>query len=161
MKRTSSSRTKQIIAFVIALLVPLAVGGIGSLVTISEIPNWYTTIAKPNLNPPNWLFGPVWTLLYVLMGISLFLIWRQHRARHKAYIVFAVQLLLNLAWSVVFFGFHQLWLAFIVIVALALAIVVTIKAFLPLSRAAALLLAPYLAWVIFASSLNLSIAILN
>lgn len=145
-------------------------GFVGSLFTFSEIPRWYVTISKPVFSPPNWVFGPVWTLLYALMGIAAWLVWEQLRTERTkknkkrawfALQVFGAQLLLNMLWSGIFFGMHNPALAFGEIVLLWIAILVTIKQFWPISRVAAYLLIPYIAWVSFASLLNFSVWQLN
>jgi translocator protein len=142
----------------------LLIGGIGSISTTPQIPTWYATLNKPFFQPPNYLFGPVWTLLYIMMGISAFMIWDKKiskKVKNSALTAFAVQLFLNAAWSPIFFSLHWLFIAFIVIVALWSAIVLTIKKFYPISKSAAYLLIPYLLWVSFASVLNLSLWLLN
>ena len=138
-------------------------GGIGALFTTPSIPTWYAGLVKPALNPPAWVFGPVWTLLYALMGVALFLIWRSARSKGKgmAYAFFGVQLALNTLWSIIFFGWHEPGNASVEIIFLWLAIVATVISFNRISHAAALLLVPYLLWVSFASYLNLSLWQLN
>lgn len=148
----------------IAILVCEGAGIVGSLFTLSEIPTWYATLHKPLLSPPNWVFGPVWTALYLLMGIALYLVWRRGlktKGVKKAFAVFGLQLVLNSLWSVVFFGLHNPFLALYIIGAMWVLIVATIIAFRSVSPTAAYLLVPYLAWVTFASYLNYSIWALN
>lgn len=145
---------------VIAILVSLAAGGLGSIFTSSAIPTWYATLSKPALNPPNWIFAPVWTTLFVLMGIAAFLIWKQGADKPKvreALKIFLGQLILNALWSFIFFGLHEPGWAFIEIILLWLAILATILSFYRLSKAAAYLLIPYILWVSFAAYLNLAI----
>ena len=144
----------------LALLTPLAVGGLGSLPTAKAIPSWYRTLDKPSWNPPDAVFGPVWTTLYGLMGIALVLVRRQPRdeSTDRAQGVFGLQLALNLAWSFVFFGDRSLRGGLVVITLLWVSILATVAAFWPVRRAAAVLLVPYLAWVSFASVLNAEIA---
>ena len=140
------------------------VGLLGTPFTISSIPTWYATLAKPLFAPPNWIFGPVWTLLYLLMGVSFYLIWRQDEKKKKvktARNYFLVQLALNFIWSPIFFGLRAPLLGFIVIVAMWVLIVMTMKKFYPLSKWAAYLLVPYLLWVSFATILNAAIVVLN
>jgi tryptophan-rich sensory protein len=132
-------------------------GILGSVFTVPAISGWYVTLNKPSFNPPSWLFGPVWTLLYFLMGISLYLIW----IRKGDLKWFWVQLFLNSLWSIIFFGLRSPGLALLEIIILWLAILVTIKTYLKTYRPAAYLLYPYLAWVSFASFLNFSIWLLN
>ena len=140
------------------------VGIIGSVFTVSAIPNWYSSLNKPFFSPPNWLFGPVWTLLYLFMGISLYLIWQQGVQKKKiktALKYFFIQLALNFVWTPIFFGLKSPALALIVIIAMLVFIVLTIKKFYPINNWAAYLLIPYLAWVSFATILNASIVLLN
>jgi tryptophan-rich sensory protein len=138
--------------------------GIGSFATIPNIPGWYAGLDKPSFTPPNWAFGPAWTVLYVLMGISFWRILNTANGspgRRTAIGVFIVQLTLNALWSVAFFGLHSPLFGLVVIFAMIAAIVATIFAFWPLDRIAGLLMLPYLAWVAFASALNLSVFLLN
>lgn len=150
-------------ALAISLAVCLAAGGLGSLATSAKIPTWYATLAKPAWNPPNWVFGPVWTTLYVLMAIAAFLVWqrRGHPAARRGLQWFAAQLALNTLWSFLFFGLESPGLAMLEIVALWAAIAVTIAHFRQVSMPAAWMLAPYLGWVSFASGLNFAIWRLN
>ena len=147
----------------LSLLVVFAACALGSVVTFPSIAGWYAGLAKPSFNPPNWVFGPVWTLLFTLMGVSLYMVWesRQKRSKRTAYILFGLQLTLNVLWSAVFFGLHQPDFALAVIVALLAAVVATIVAFWPFSRTAAILLMPYALWICFASALNGAVSILN
>jgi benzodiazapine receptor len=139
-----------------------AVGGIGAIATASSVDTWYAQLHKPSWTPPSWLFGPVWTTLYVLMGIAAYLVWRsEHPARPTALTMFFVQLVLNGAWSPVFFGMRAVFPALIIIMAMLVAIAVTIYWFAKVSRAAAWMLAPYLAWVCYATTLNWGINALN
>lgn len=136
----------------------------GSMVTLPAIPAWYAGLNKPFFSPPNWVFGPVWTILYLLMGIALYLIWNRglkNKATQKAVKIFLIQLALNFVWSLVFFGFHSPLLAFLIIIALWAMIVYSIYLFNKLSNLATLLLLPYILWVSFALILNLFIVILN
>lgn len=140
------------------------VGLLGTPFTISAIPTWYATLNKPFFAPPNWLFGPVWTLLYFMMGVSFFLIWKQGLQKKKiktASMYFLAQLALNFIWSPIFFGFRAPLFALVVIVAMWAMIVMTMKKFYPLSRFAFYLLVPYLLWVSFATLLNAAIVLLN
>lgn len=135
----------------------LGVGLLGSFFTASSIPTWYGTLNKPEFSPPNWVFAPVWTTLYFLMGISLYLIWLKKRIP----LVFWIQLFLNFLWSIIFFGFKNPGLALVDILALWITILLTIKAFSKINNLAGKLLWPYLAWVSFATYLNFSIWIIN
>jgi len=140
------------------------VGIAGSVFTVSAIPAWYASLNKPSFAPPNWVFGPAWTLLYFLMGMSFYLIWRQGWKKEKVKTAgkyFFVQLGLNFIWSPIFFGLRAPLLGLIVIVAMWALIVMTMKKFYPLSRLAFYLLVPYLLWVSFATILNAAIVVLN
>lgn len=162
-------------------------GIIGSIFTVSAIPNWYAALVKPALNPPSWVFGFVWTILYFLIGVSLFLVWKNNwetknlilESRRKtwnafserlwtgdlqktnAIIIFGIQYFLNILWSFIFFGLHLPGLAFFEILALWFAIIWTIVNFYRISKLAAYLLLPYVLWVSFAAYLNYVIWILN
>jgi tryptophan-rich sensory protein len=128
------------------------------------IPTWYATLNKPMFSPPNWLFGPVWTALYFLMGVSLFLVWKQGFKKKQvksAVKVFLFQLVVNFLWSILFFGLQSPLLGLIDIVLMLGLIIYSIKLFYPISKIAAYLLVPYLLWVSFATLLNLFILILN
>ena len=152
------------IKLIVSILLAEAAGAAGALITAPAVATWYTTLNKPALNPPAWVFGPVWTTLYLLMGIAAFLVWRRWGSdpRVKAALaVYLIQLFLNAIWSPVFFGLHAPGAALVVIALLWLAIVATMVKFHPISRAAAYLLIPYLLWVSFASYLNFSIWRLN
>lgn len=153
----------RIVKLLFSIALSFAAAGIGSLATTPNIPTWYAVLEKPFFNPPNWVFGPVWTLLYLLMGLSLYLVWTSKGKTSKqiAYKLFGVQLILNALWSIVFFGLHQPWLAVVVIITLLAILVFTVRTFAKYSKAAALLLVPYIAWVSFATMLNLGIALLN
>ncbi len=154
-----------IVKLVVSCAVPFLVGLMGSFfMTADSLGNWYADLNKPFFNPPNWIFGPVWTTLYIMMGISAYLVWQKDINSKAVRIVlacFAVQLFLNAIWTPLFFGLHSPLLGLIDIVLLLNAIIVTIFAFLQISRIAALLLIPYLAWVSFATVLNASIYLLN
>jgi len=141
----------------------LAVGALGGWVTADSVKTWYTTINKPSFTPPNWVFGPVWTVLYVLMGVAAWRVWCKARPDQLRVplALFAVQLALNLAWSVVFFGAHRIGGAVVVIVGLEAAILATMVAFRRIDGLAALLLVPYALWVVFAAALNIAVWQLN
>jgi benzodiazapine receptor len=150
-----------ILAFV--LICELA-GVIGSVFTTPSIPGWYAALAKPPFNPPNWIFAPVWTTLYVLMGIAAYLVYEKGLKRkevRKALAVFAGQLLLNTLWSVVFFGAHMILGAAVIIIILWGMIAATLWRFSRISKASAYLLVPYILWVSFATVLNISLYVLN
>lgn len=148
----------------IGILICNMVGLVAGWVTVSAIPDWYVQLNKPFFNPPGWLFGPVWTVLYTLMGISAAAIWEVGFEQEKikyALSIFGIQLLLNGIWSFLFFGFKSPLLAFIEIIALLIGILLTIKVFKKIKPWTAWLLLPYLLWVVFASVLNFAIYILN
>lgn len=151
---------KLIIAVVAVELAGLA----GSVFTVSSVSTWYAELVKPAFNPPAWLFAPVWTILFALMGIALFLIWRKGFKGRDAKIsicIFIGQMTLNIFWSAIFFGLHNPAAAFIEIIALWLLILATIIMFAKISKPAAWLLVPYILWVSFAGYLNYSIWTLN
>lgn len=138
-----------------------AAGALGSVFTISAIPVWYAALQKPWFTPPNWLFAPVWLVLYFLMGVTLYLLWERRPRSGAALVAFGVQLVLNIAWSAVFFGAHDLFYGFVVIAMLWVAILATMVLSFRLSRSAATLLAPYILWVTIASALNYYVWVLN
>ena len=147
----------------VALTVVAAAGTIGSLATTPNIPTWYAGLTKPAFNPPNWIFAPVWTALYVMMAAAFFRILRLPASaqRRSAIIAFLGQMALNALWSVVFFAMRSPPVGFLVIVSLWTLIFLTMLRFLTLDRTAGWLLAPYLAWVTFAAVLNGAIWSLN
>ena len=151
---------KKPIKFVLAIILCFAASAIGSIFTVSSIPSWYSTLIKPSFNPPNWIFGPVWTILYFLMAITLYLIWTKKK-NVQAERWFYLQLILNAAWSVIFFGLHQPLIAFIIIILLWLSILATIFWARKTTKTGAYLMIPYILWVTFASVLNLMLVILN
>lgn len=155
---------KKIIRLAIAIVVCELIGLIGTPFTISAIPTWYRSLNKPFFSPPNWVFGPVWTILYLLMGISVFIIWEKGLKKKKvkeAVWYFGIQLILNFIWTFLFFGLRSLLFGMIDIVMLWIFILLTILKFYKLSKPAAYMLIPYLMWVSFASILNFSVLILN
>jgi translocator protein len=155
---------RKAIFLVAAVVISFVPGAIGSLFTAPAIPTWYAGLIKPAFNPPAWVFGPAWTLLYLLMGIALFLVVKDGltERRVKAAVgVFAVQLCLNGLWSYVFFGMKSPGWALVEISALWVSIVISLVLFFRISRAAGLLLVPYLGWVTFAALLNGAIWRLN
>lgn len=151
-------------ALVISIGICLAAGAIGGLSTASSVGSWYAGLNKPSFNPPSWVFGPVWTTLYILMGLAAWLVWLR-RAEHAgvkwALVIFAIQLVLNVAWSFLFFGLRSPLAAFVDLVVLWIAILATVMAFARVSSTAAALLIPYLLWVSFAGVLNFTIWQLN
>lgn len=138
-----------------------AAGIIGSIFTAPSIAGWYATLIKPEIAPPNWIFGPVWTTLFLLMGIAAFLVWRTKKNSKIALGIFGVQLILNVLWSFLFFGLQSPGAALVEIVLLWLSIAATIWAFAKISKPAAWLLVPYIAWVSFAGYLNFLLWSLN
>lgn len=155
---------KKALRILVFVLVCLLAGFIGSIFTTPSIPGWYAGLTKPSFNPPNWIFAPVWTTLYVLMGLSAFLVYEKGPKKRDvgtALAIFAVQLVLNALWSIIFFGAHLILGAAVLIVILWAMIVITIGLFSRISRAAAYLLVPYILWVSFATVLNISLYVLN
>ena len=158
-----------IIKLLIAIGICQFIGNSGLLFTMSAVPTWYATLQKPWFNPPNWVFGPVWVILYTLMGISLYLVWdrglKHHGVKKAIYIfdlqIFLAQLVLNAVWTFLFFGLKSPLLAFLEIIFLWIAIAITIFRFYKVSKEAAWLLVPYLLWVSFAAVLNYYVLILN
>jgi benzodiazapine receptor len=155
---------KDYITLALFILLAQSAGVLGSASTITSIDTWYVTLTKPVLNPPSWVFGPVWTLLYTLMGIASFLVWRKAGKTLEgkvALVIFFVHLGINALWSIIFFGYQNPELAFGWIVFLLAVIVIMTGLFWRISRWAGMLLLPYIAWVSFASYLNYSIWMLN
>jgi benzodiazapine receptor len=165
--KTGAARSALVL--VAFLAISFAVAALGSLATFDNVDGWYADADKAFWNPPNWIFGPAWTLLYTLMSVAAWLVWRQrHRVGVKrALTLYVVQLVLNSVWTPVFFGLYPavgptaLWVALVIIVALDVAVLVTMIAFWRASRVAAWLLVPYWAWVLFATTLNAALAVLN
>ena len=164
-QRGGSEKMKiiDILKLVASLILCQLAGLLGSLFTTPAIPTWYQTLNKPSFTPPNWIFGPVWISLFILMGISLFMVWRRqyHTQVKAALIFFSVQLSLNVLWSVAFFGLKLPLLGLIDIILLWIAILLTIQNFLRVSKIGGFLLLPYLIWVSFAALLNFFLWILN
>ncbi len=152
---------KQIVAFVVSLIIAYIPGAVGNLVSPGQ---WYDDLEKPPLQPPGAVFPSVWIPLYLAMGVALYLLWRStadDSRKQYAYVLFGIQAVLNGAWSLVFFGLQQPWLAGVIIVALLAVVVYSIKFFMGVSKWAAYLFVPYAIWVAFATYLNLGVAILN
>lgn len=148
----------------ISIGVCFAAGAVGMVFTVSGITSWYPTLAKPVFNPPNWIFGPVWTILYILMAISLYRVWTKNTKNKKiqnALKIFGIHLFVNALWSPIFFGLHDLFLALAVIILLWYMILITIRTFAKIDKIASYLLWPYFIWVSFATILNFSIWLLN
>lgn len=148
----------------LSILICNLAGAIGSIFTMPAIDSWYGNLVKPALNPPSWVFGPVWTLLFVLMGVAAFIVynygWKKMEVK-IALSIFGFQLILNTLWSIIFFGLQNPGLAFLELVLLWMAILFSIISFYRVSKKAAYLLIPYIMWVSFAGYLNLSLFLLN
>ena len=147
---------------IMVLLAELA-GLFGSFFTLPSIATWYSSLVKPWFTPPSWVFGPVWILLYALMGIAAAIIWNSEKSkiRETALRIYFVQLAFNISWSIVFFGLNQPFLGFVNIVILWISIIFTIQQFGKISKTSANLMVPYLLWVTFATALNAAIWLLN
>lgn len=156
-------KTVDIRKLLISIILPLSTGAIAGIFTARAIPEWYATLNQPSFNPPNWIFGPVWTTLYIIMGISFFLIWKLEsgKERNQAIVIFLVQLLLNLGWSFCFFYFKMIGLALIEILLLWSTIFLMLTRFYKLKPLAAYLNIPYLLWVTYATVLNAAYFYLN
>ncbi|RDI04640.1 TspO/MBR family protein [Flavobacterium sp. AG291] len=162
MEQKPLSRTFKIIVMIVTCVV---IGAIAGLLTQKGVDTWYTTVQKPSFNPPNWVFAPVWSTLYVMMGIAAGLVWhemdRQRETVRKGLTFFAIQLALNALWSFIFFGLHNPFLALLEIILLWLMIYETFVQFNKVNKIARMLLIPYLLWVTFATLLNAAIWWLN
>ena len=153
----------QIFKLLASLSLPIGLGAVAGLFTAEAVPEWYETLNRPSFNPPNWLFGPVWTFLYILLGISLYLIWKQSasKERNLAIIIFLLQQALNFGWSFIFFYFNMIGLALIEIILLWINIILMLVLFYKIKPMAAYINIPYLLWVTFATVLNASYYLLN
>jgi tryptophan-rich sensory protein len=156
-------KANQIGKLIVSILLPLGVGGIAGMFTSEAIPGWYASLNQPSFNPPNQVFGPVWTALYTIMGISLFMIWKLpvSKQRNQAILIFMGQLFLNFCWSFFFFYFKMIGMALVDILALWIMIVVMLINFYKLRPLAAYINIPYLLWVTFATALNAAYFVLN
>ncbi len=154
---------KNILALIIFLLITFLAALVGNLFTVPNISTWYASLNKPSFSPPNWLFGPAWTILYVLMAVAAFLVWKKgEEPKIKSSLCFYfAQLLLNTAWSIAFFGLQNPFLGFVVIVILWLLILITLVKFWKIERLAGILFIPYILWVSFAAILNFAVWQLN
>jgi len=155
---------KPALKITIAVIVCLAIGGLSGVATTDAITGWYATITKPSFNPPNWIFGPVWTALYIMMGVAAGLVWKagwDKKDVRTALVIFGIQLLLNGLWSIIFFAWESPRWALVEILVLLVFILFTMVSFRRISIVAAYLLLPYLLWVSFATLLNASIWWLN
>jgi benzodiazapine receptor len=164
MNASTSNPKFQLIPFLISLGIVLAIGIVASLVTTPQITGWYTTLQKPSFNPPNWLFAPVWTLIYLLIAVAAYLVW-QRRDSSTNYLttraLYILQLALNFSWSIVFFGLHSLVGGLLIILLLWMMIFLNIRWFGKFNKVAGWLLFPYFLWVSFAAILNFSIYWIN
>lgn len=164
MSTMATTKKFQFLPLVTSLAITLAIGFVASLSTRPQIAGWYSRLNKPSFNPPNWLFAPVWTTLYIMIAIAAYLVWKE-RDKSGLYsttvTIYIIQLALNFSWSIIFFDFHGILPALVIILMLWLSIIANIRWFNKFSHTAAWLLAPYLLWVSFASLLNLSIYLLN
>ena len=159
-----NSKKDDVIKLVISILIPLIAGFIGSIATFDGITNFFNVLNKPAWTPPSWAFAPIWTTLFILMGIALFLVWRKGFERRDVKIamaVFGIQIILNIFWSVIFFGLRSITGGLIEIIILWIAILVNIIVFYRISKAAGLLLVPYIIWVTIASYLTYTVFLLN
>jgi len=161
-------KNSNIVRLVSSIALCFAAAALGSLFTMTQIATWYAGLHKPTFSPPNWIFGPVWTILYILMAIAMYLVWNyktknrvEHESRTTGLLYFFIQLTCNSLWSIIFFGLHAPLAAFIVILFLWIFIYLSMQKFFKVSKTAGQLLIPYLVWVSFASILNLSIILLN
>lgn len=148
---------------IISILIPLIVGLLGSIFTSSSVDSWYISLNKPSFNPPSYLFAPVWTVLFVLIGISFYFVWSKDFGSNKILTlgIYSLDLILNLLWSVLFFGLKNPFLAFIEIIILWFTILINIIVFSKVTKISGIMLIPYLLWVSFASVLNYAVFILN
>lgn len=157
-------KTKNIIKLIVSIVMPLLAGFIGSMYTMPNITSWYAYLVKPDFAPPNWIFGPVWTTLYILMGISLYLVWKNGFGKENvrlAILMFGYQIILNTLWSYLFFGLQNMLFGLIGIIVLWYAILVNMTMFARVSRKAAAFFLPYLVWVTFAGYINYILLTLN
>ena len=158
------SQKFRLVRLLISLSITLAIGMVASIVTRPQIAGWYSTLKKPSFNPPPWLFAPVWIAIYTMIAIAAYLVWQQ-RSRRPIYQttrnIYILQLCLNFLWSIMFFGFHQVFGALVIIILLWISIIFNIALFRKFSKAAGWLLLPYLLWVSFAGVLNAAIYLLN
>ncbi len=163
-KEVTKKTVRDGLKLLISIAVCIGAGLIGSLFTGGAIPTWYSLLQKPSFTPPSWLFAPVWFTLYILMGVSAFLVWRrgfQQFQVRESLIIFTVQLFLNALWSYAFFGLKSTLIGLLVIVPLWTAILLTILNFYKVSKTASLLIIPYILWVSYATVLNFAFYLLN
>lgn len=163
MRSSIDSTRRDLLALLVFLLLCLVVLGVGGAITATSVDTWYPALNKPWFNPPAWVFAPVWTLLYLMMAVAGWRVWRTpvSPARRNALLLYAVQLTLNVSWSLLFFGFQQIGMALVEIVTLLAAIAANTLVFWRLDRPAGALFVPYVVWVGYAALLNFSLWILN
>lgn len=154
-------KIKDLPKLLFSILICEGAGIVGSIFTFSAISTWYVTLSKPTFSPPNFIFGPVWTILYFLMGISVYLIWKSRKKVKEALNIFWIHLFFNATWSIAFFGFRSPLLGLVNILILWVLVIMVIYRFWKIKWVAGLLLLPYLAWVSFAAFLNYNIWLLN
>lgn len=158
------SYVQKVLKFIISIIICQSAGIFGSLFTFDSISDWYVTLEKPVFAPPNWIFGPVWITLYFLMGLSLYIVWKDElksKTRNAFFAVFGIQLILNALWSFLFFGLRSPFLGLLDIILLDIMVIVTIIYAKSISKLAMILLIPYLIWIVFASFLNYVIFLVN
>ncbi|VFJ14492.1 TspO/MBR family protein [Candidatus Nitrosocosmicus franklandus] len=158
------SYVQKVLKFIISIIICQSAGIFGSLFTFDSISDWYVTLEKPAFAPPNWIFGPVWITLYFLMGLSLYIVWKDElksKTRNAFFVVFGIQLILNALWSFLFFGLRSPFLGLLDIILLDIMVIVTIIYANSISKLAMILLIPYLIWIVFASFLNYVIFLVN
>lgn len=152
------------LALIINIAITLGIGALAGFATAKSVKTWYPTLNKPSFNPPNWLFAPVWTSLYILIGIAAYLVWiRRNKIIHlpRTIAIYFIQLILNLGWSFIFFYQHEIGFALAEIILLLIVIIVNALMFYKINKWAGLIFVPYIIWVIFASFLNYNLFILN
>ncbi len=158
------SYVQKVLKFIISIIICQSAGIFGSLFTFDSISDWYVTLEKPAFAPPNWIFGPVWITLYFLMGLSLYIVWKDElksKTRNAFFVVFGIQLILNALWSFLFFGLRSPFLGLLDIILLDIMVIVTIIYTKSISKLTMILLIPYLIWIVFASFLNYVIFLVN
>lgn len=152
------------VAFIVNIAITVGVGALGAWATLQSVKTWYPTLNKPTFNPPDWLFRPVWTTLYILIGIAAYLVWiRRDKIVHfpRTVAIYLIQLILNLGWSFIFFYLHEIGFALAEIILLLIIIVINASMFYKINKWAGLIFIPYILWVSFASFLTYNIFILN
>ncbi|WP_029288235.1 TspO/MBR family protein [Pedobacter sp. R20-19] len=152
------------LAFILSILITLSIGALGGFATAQSVKTWYPLLNKPSFNPPNWLFAPVWTSLYILIGIAAYLVWvKRDQVQHfpRTVAIYFIQLILNLAWSFIFFYLHEIGFALAEIIVLLIVVILNAVMFYKIDKWAGLLFIPYILWVSFASFLTYNLFILN